>query len=58
MGQTRWGALQGVYWVPGIQLLPGDKIKIADTGHRGIAFNNGLRRTTTDYFVFDTGLPW
>ena len=58
MGQTRWGALQGVYWVPGIQLLPGDKIKIADTGHRGIAFNNGLRRTTSDYFVFDTGLPW
>lgn len=58
MGASRWGAMQGVYWVPGIGLLPGDKIRIADSGHRGIVFNNGFRRSTTDYFVLDTGLPW
>ena len=52
MGASRWGALDGVYWLPGMQLLPGDKIAIAG-GRQGIVFHNGQRRNTDDYFMVE-----
>lgn len=53
-GRNRWGTLDGVYWIPGLQRAAGDKVTIAD-GRNGIVFNGGFRVTTVDYFVIETG---
>lgn len=54
-GANRWGALDGVYWIPGLQRAAGDKVAISDS-HNGVVFNGGFRVTTKDYFVIDTGV--
>ena len=53
-GANRWGALDGLYWVPGLQRAAGDKINIAPSS-TGIVFNNGFRVSTCDFFVLDIG---
>ena len=50
---NRWGSMDGVFWIPGIQRAAGDKVTFAD-GRTGIVFNGGFRVTTTDYFVIET----
>nr|DAI22394.1 MAG TPA: hypothetical protein [Caudoviricetes sp.] len=54
-GANRWGVMDGVYWIPGVQRAAGDKVTLADNRH-GIVFNGGFRVTTTDYFVIETGV--
>ncbi|AKO36073.1 hypothetical protein RZ65_00525 [[Haemophilus] ducreyi] len=53
-GGNRWGAMDGVYWIPGLQRAAGDNVTIAD-GRRGVVFNGGFRVGTKDYFVIETG---
>ena len=51
--KNRWGALDGVYWIPGLQRAAGDKVTIAE-GRSGVVFNGGFRVKTKDYFVIET----
>lgn len=51
--RNRWGALDGVYWIPGLQRAAGDKVTIAE-GRSGVVFNGGFRVKTKDYFVIET----
>ena len=52
LGQSRWGAMDGVYWTAGIQLRPADRIRFK--GNRiGLVVHNGQRRSTESYFVID-----
>lgn len=53
-GRNRWGALDGVYWIPGLQRAAGDKVSISNN-RNGIVFNGGFRVTTKDYFVIEIG---
>lgn len=53
-GANRWGAMDGLYWVPGLQRAAGDKIDITPNS-KGIVFNNGFRVSTRDFFVLETG---
>lgn len=53
-GVNRWGALDGLYWVPGLQRAAGDKIDITPNA-RGIVFNGGFRVATRDFFVLEIG---
>lgn len=53
-GVNRWGAYDGVYWIPGVQRAVGDEV-ILPNGNKGVVCNNGFRTTTTDYFVIDLG---
>ncbi|EHK90595.1 hypothetical protein [Aggregatibacter actinomycetemcomitans] len=52
-GSNRWGAMDGIYWIPGLQRAAGDKVTIA-AGRSGVVFNGGFRVTTVDYFVLET----
>lgn len=52
-GRNRWGAFDGVYWIPGIQRAAGDRVQIADN-RQGLVFNGGYRVATKDYFVIET----
>ncbi|OOF65124.1 hypothetical protein [Rodentibacter sp. Ppn85] len=52
-GGNRWGAMEGIYWIPGIQRAAGDKVTF-DTTRTGIVFNGGFRVNTKDYFVMET----
>ncbi len=51
-GKNRWGCLDGVYWIPGIQRAAGDVVNINDETS-GLVFNDGFRTSTTSYFVFE-----
>ncbi|QOF67340.1 hypothetical protein IFE17_09365 [Actinobacillus sp. GY-402] len=53
-GINRWGAYDGVYWIPGVQRAVGDEVTLPN-GNKGVVCNNGYRTTTTDYFVIDLG---
>ncbi|MFY1006075.1 hypothetical protein ACOB9N_03980 [Pasteurella multocida] len=52
-GVNRWGAYDGVYWIPGIQRATGDVVTLKNGG-KGIVLNDGYRTSTTSYFVFET----
>lgn len=52
-GANRWGALDGIYWVPGLQRATGDVVAIGDN-RTGIVFSNGAKTSTRDYFVLET----
>ncbi|MDO4698290.1 MAG: hypothetical protein Q4A60_06415 [Pasteurellaceae bacterium] len=49
-GKNRWGAMDGVYHISGIQRAAGDQITLTD-GQRGIVFSGGHRSGTSDFFV-------
>ncbi len=53
-GVNRWGAYDGVYWIPGVQRATGDVVTI-DKNRKGIVFNSGFRSSTTSFFVIDIG---
>lgn len=53
-GVNRWGAYDGVYFIPGMQRATGDVVNINNT-NTGIVFNNGFRTGLKDYFVLDIG---
>ncbi|WP_233116876.1 hypothetical protein [Aggregatibacter actinomycetemcomitans] len=49
---NRWGAMDGIYWLPGIGTLALDTIKTKD-GRKLIVFNDAYRVTTTSYFAME-----
>ncbi|WP_249852899.1 phage protein Gp37 [Aggregatibacter actinomycetemcomitans] len=51
-GMNRWGAMDGIYWLPGIGTLALDTIKTKD-GRKLIVFNDAYRVTTTSYFAME-----
>lgn len=51
-GANRWGAMDGIYWLPGIGTLALDKIKTKD-GRKLIVFNDAYRVTTISYFAME-----
>ncbi|MFC1025392.1 hypothetical protein ACFGXM_01880 [Pasteurella multocida] len=55
-GRNRWGAMDGVYWVPGLQRAAGDIIESEAENFRGIVFNGAFRVSVGDFFVIETGV--
>nr|DAN42548.1 MAG TPA: hypothetical protein [Caudoviricetes sp.]DAX99280.1 MAG TPA: hypothetical protein [Caudoviricetes sp.] len=53
-GENRWGAYDGVYWIPGVQRAVGDEVTLPN-GNKGVVCNGAFRTTTTDYFVLELG---
>ncbi|MGC7559594.1 hypothetical protein [Pasteurella sp. PK-2025] len=49
---NRWGALDGVYWIPGVQRSIFDTVQI-DEKTTGIILNNAYRTTTSDFYVIE-----
>ncbi|MFQ0995545.1 hypothetical protein GYW75_03765 [Gilliamella sp. ESL0232] len=47
-----WGALDGVYWVPGLSRAAEDTIS-TDDGREFIIFQNGFRVTNIDFFAIE-----
>ncbi|MFC1100617.1 hypothetical protein ACFGZZ_11420 [Pasteurella multocida] len=54
-GLNRWGTMDGVYWVPGLQRAAGDVIESETENFRGIVFNGTFRVSVRDFFVIETG---
>ncbi|GJJ80631.1 hypothetical protein PcPA57_13510 [Pasteurella canis] len=52
-GANRWGAYDGVYWVPGLQRASGDTV--TSDNFKGIVFNGAFRVSVRDFFVIETG---
>lgn len=55
-GSNRWGAFDGVYWIPGLQRASGDVIENDTDNFRGIVFNGAFRVSVRDFFVIETGV--
>ncbi|RDE94829.1 hypothetical protein DPW03_08895 [Aggregatibacter aphrophilus] len=53
-GINRWGAYDGIYWIPGVQRAVGDEVTLPN-GNKGVVCNGAFRTTTTDYFVLELG---
>lgn len=47
-----WGALDGVYWIPGLTRAAEDTIK-TDDGREFIIFQNGFRVSNADFFAIE-----
>lgn len=50
-GVNRWGAMDGVYWIPGVQRAIFDTVGY--DGKTGIIINNSYRTTVMDYLVIE-----